>query len=104
MEEKHIESKMTRAEALRKSLADLNSYVNVEVLNEKSLENLLSEKLLENYDLVICTEFYPLPFIKSLNKKLREMNKGFICSVPQSQIPRSQSDFCCTPLCTAVTY
>lgn len=76
----HINSGLNRAESVAKPMAELNSYVDVNVLDLPNFDDLSDPKILDNFDLVILCDMQPLHKVKKLNQVLRDMGKGLICA------------------------
>lgn len=93
LKKENVEKKMTRAQALKDDLTNLNSYVDVDILDLSNLKEILNESVLENFDLVIVTDIYPLDQMQELNNLLRLKNKGFICAATLGLFGFTFTDF-----------
>lgn len=93
LKKENVEKKLTRAQALKNDLANLNSYVDVGILDLSNLNDILNESVLENFDLVIVTDIYPLVQMQELNTLLRNKNKGLICAFTLGLFGFSFTDF-----------
>lgn len=80
LRDEHLTNGLSRAECVAKPMAELNSYVDVNVLDLPTFDDLADPKILDNFDLVIVCDFYPLHKMKKLNQILRDMGKGLICA------------------------
>ena len=76
----HVDKELNRAESVAKPMAELNSYVDVNVLDLPNFDDISDPKILDSFDLVIVCDLYPLHKVKKLNQVLRSMNKGMICA------------------------
>ncbi len=93
MKSEDIAQKKTRAQALLNSLAVLNSYVDVNILENSNFVCLNDPKLLANFDLVLVCDFYPLDQVQALNMTLRNQNKGLICTATAGMFGFIFTDF-----------
>ena len=80
LKQEHIDKNLNRAEALVKPMSELNSYVDIVVLDLPKFDDISKPKILDSFDLVIVCDTYPLDKINKLNQELRANNKGLICA------------------------
>lgn len=76
--EEKIAKGMTRGQATVQNLAELNNYVVVENFEPNSIDELFGYDRLQNYDVVVVTEWYDIHLIKRLGDACHALRKGFI--------------------------
>lgn len=91
--EQDVESKVSRAHACKKQLAQLNPYVTFRVNESEDIAGLCDSKIMDEVDIVVLTDVYDYEQMMRINTLCKQQNKGFILAACKGLLGFTFVDF-----------